>query len=58
MNIDEVPVCRSMFKMEGRYYIKVSENMALALGNKEPIIILPSWPIEPVRDWRRRKDAE
>ncbi len=52
MNIDEVPVCKSVFKMEGKYYLKASENTALPLGNREPIIILPSWPIESVRDWK------
>ena len=57
MNIDEVPVCKSVFKMEGKYYLKVSENTALMLGNREPIIVLPSWPLKPMRDWRRGKDA-
>ena len=52
MNIDEVPVCKSVFKMEGKFYLKVSENMAIPLGGREPIIILPSWPIEAVRDWK------
>ena len=42
MNIDEVPVCKSVFKMEGKHYLKVSENMAIPLGGREPIIILPS----------------
>lgn len=54
VNIDCIPICASVFKMESAYYLRVSENMAIPLGSREPVIILPSWPVERVRDWRSK----